>query len=204
MKIKRVTALLMIFVLTAFLTGCAGIRSNNDADNGKLKVITTIFAGYDFVRQIAGDNVDLSMLLKPGAEAHSYEPTPRDIIEIQNCDIFIYVGGENDAWIDNILDSIDSGKMRTIKLLDCVDDRYEEETVEGMDAHEEHEHEHGDEHGDEHDEWEDSSMKRTLAESKKQRTKNSRHRQVWKDALMNEQKNHPEAFEIMAKFYNII
>ena len=141
MKIKRVTALLMIFVLTAFLTGCAGIRSNNDADNGKLKVITTIFAGYDFVRQIAGDNVDLSMLLKPGAEAHSYEPTPRDIIEIQNCDIFIYVGGENDAWIDNILDSIDSGKMRTIKLLDCVDDRYEEETVEGMDAHEEHEHE---------------------------------------------------------------
>ena len=155
MKIKRVTALMMIFVLTAFLTGCAGIRSNNDADNGKLKVITTIFAGYDFVRQIAGDNVDLSMLLKPGAEAHSYEPTPRDIIEIQNCDIFIYVGGENDAWIDNILDSIDSGKMRTIKLLDCVDDRYEEETVEGMDAHEEHEHEHGDEHGDEHDEWDE-------------------------------------------------
>lgn len=155
MKIKRVTALLMIFVLTAFLTGCAGIRSNNDADNGKLKVITTIFAGYDFVRQIAGDNVDLSMLLKPGAEAHSYEPTPRDIIEIQNCDIFIYVGGENDAWIDNILDSIDSGKMRTVKLLDCVDDRYEEETVEGMDAHEEHEHEHGDEHGDEHDEWDE-------------------------------------------------
>ena len=155
MKIKRVTALMMIFVLTAFLTGCAGIRSNNDVDNGKLKVITTIFAGYDFVRQIAGDNVDLSMLLKPGAEAHSYEPTPRDIIEIQNCDIFIYVGGENDAWIDNILDSIDSGKMRTIKLLDCVDDRYEEETVEGMDAHEEHEHEHGDEHGDEHDEWDE-------------------------------------------------
>ena len=155
MKIKRVTALMMIFVLTAFLTGCAGIRSNNDVDNGKLKVITTIFAGYDFVRQIAGDNVDLSMLLKPGAEAHSYEPTPRDIIEIQNCDIFIYVGGENDAWIDNILDSIDSGKMRTVNLLDCVDDRYEEETVEGMDAHEEHEHEHGDEHGNEHDEWDE-------------------------------------------------
>ena len=150
MKIKKITALLMAFVLAAALmTGCAGNGSVNTTKGGKLKVITTIFAGYDFVRQIAGDNVDLSMLHKPGAEAHSYEPTPKDIIEIQNCDVFIYVGGENDAWIDNILGSIDSGKMRTVKLLDCVDDRYEEETVEGMDAHDEHEH------GEEHDDWDE-------------------------------------------------
>ena len=69
--------------------------SGDGAEDGKIRVVTTIFPQYDFVREIAGDEVDLQMLLKPGEESHSYEPTPRDIIAIQNSDVFIYVGGHS-------------------------------------------------------------------------------------------------------------
>ena len=71
------------------------------------------------------------MLLKPGEESHSYEPTPQDIIAIQNCDLFIYVGGENDEWVEDILSSMDTGRMATLRLVDCVD-TVEEEHVAGM------------------------------------------------------------------------
>lgn len=116
---------------TGVLTGCGAVRGENEADDGKISVVTTIFPQYDFVRQIAGDSVDLQMLLKPGEETHSYEPTPQDIIAIQNSDIFIYVGGENDAWVEDILDSMPEADMVTLKLMDCVD-TLEEEHVEGM------------------------------------------------------------------------
>ena len=69
--------------------------------------------------------------MKPGEESHSYEPTPQDIIAIQNCDLFIYVGGENDEWVEDILSSMDTGRMATLRLVDCVD-TVEEEHVEGM------------------------------------------------------------------------
>ncbi len=166
--LRKFTAVILSAVMALSLGACTaktgGMQSENAAapeNDGGLKVITTIFASYDFVRQIAGDKVDLSMLLKPGTEAHSYEPTPQDIIAIQECDVFIYVGGENDAWIDDILDSIDTGGIRMVKLLDCVDTKYQEETVEGMDVNTGHEHTHEDEehnhaHGeDEHDEWDE-------------------------------------------------
>ena len=73
-----------------------------------LRVVATIFPQYDFARAIAGDTgaVELTMLLKPGAEAHTYEPTPQDIIAIRNADLFIYVGGESDAWVADILSSM--------------------------------------------------------------------------------------------------
>jgi zinc transport system substrate-binding protein len=92
-------------------------------DESKITVITTIFAPYDFTREIARDNINLKMLLSPGAESHSFEASPRDIIEIQNSDIFIYTGGESDAWIQNILDSIntsDKDRIKMIALTDCV------------------------------------------------------------------------------------
>lgn len=151
MRIKKIAALLTALLLALSVTGCAGTGESNAANDGRLKVITTIFAGYDFVRQIAGDNVDLTMLLKPGAEVHSYEPTPKDIIAIQNCDVFIYVGGENDAWIDNILDAAGNDGIRKIRLLDCVSERYEEEAVEGMDTHDGHDHDSE----DDHEEWDE-------------------------------------------------
>ena len=105
--------------------------TGDGSGDGRISVVTTIFPQYDFVREIAGDKVDLKMLLKPGEESHSYEPTPQDIIAIQNSDIFIYVGGENDAWVEDILESMPESGMRTLRLLDCVD-TVEEEHVEGM------------------------------------------------------------------------
>ena len=137
------------------LTGCGADRGESETDDGKISVVTTIFPQYDFVRQIAGDSVDLKMLLKPGEETHSYEPTPQDIIAIQNSDIFIYVGGENDAWVEDILDSMPEADMVTLKLMDCVD-TLEEEHVEGMQEQPGHTHEdeedvhHEDEEEDAH------------------------------------------------------
>lgn len=132
---KYILALLLVF-LAAILSGCASdpkekAGEKDTQDNGKLKVVTTIFPQYDFVREIAGDYVDLQMLLKPGEESHSYEPTPKDIIDIQNCDLFVYVGGENDAWVEDILESMDNSGRETLRLVDCVD-TVEEEHVEGM------------------------------------------------------------------------
>ena len=140
------------------LTAC----SNQDkADAHKLKIVTTNFAEYDFARQITGDKADVKMLLKPGAESHSYEPSPQDIKTIQDSDLFVYVGGDSDEWVGDILESMDK-KPNTFKLMDAVD-LMEEEVKEGMvhehhhddkdccDEHEhEHEHEH-EEHADKHE-----------------------------------------------------
>ena len=138
-------------LLTGCGTGRAEDASEKAQDDGRISVVTTIFPQYDFVRQIAGDSVDLKMLLKPGEETHSYEPTPQDIIAIQNSDIFIYVGGENDAWVEDILDSMPDAGMHTLKLIDCVD-TVEEEHVEGMQEQPGHSHEEEEYHGDETEE----------------------------------------------------
>ncbi len=152
--ISRTGAVLLagcIFMSGSLLTGCGGNRTENSADDGRISVVTTIFPQYDFVRQIAGDYVDLTMLLKPGEETHSYEPTPQDIIAIQNSDVFIYVGGENDAWVEEILESMPDEDMITLKLLDCVD-TVEEEQVEGMQEETGHSHEEEDGHVHENEE----------------------------------------------------
>lgn len=131
-------------LLLCGLGGCAGKGAETEQEDGKISVVTTIFPQYDFVRQIAGDNVDLKMLLKPGEETHSYEPTPQDIIAIQKSDIFIYVGGENDAWVEDILESMPEDDRVTLKLLDCVD-TVEEEHVEGMQEAPGHTHDEAEE-----------------------------------------------------------
>lgn len=145
---KRIRFWFAMFLAVCLVGGCASgkredvvsgenVQNTEDKDflEGKrLKVVTTIFPQYDFVRQIAGEEVELTMLLKPGEESHSYEPTPKDIIAIQNSDLFIYVGGENDAWVEDILDSLDMENMQTLKLMDCVE-TVEEEHVEGMKGH---------------------------------------------------------------------
>ena len=131
------------FLLTA-LCACGQSSSNaqpSAATGDKISVVSTIFAPYDFVRQIAGDNIDVSMLLPPGSESHSFEPTPQDIIKIQNCDVFIYVGGDSDAWMQRVLDSMDTSNMEIIALMDCVE-VVEEEIVEGMEDDHGHSHEH--------------------------------------------------------------
>ena len=118
--IRRIMILLLVVAILA-LTGCS-FNGNREKDG--LSVVSTIFASYDFARQIIGDEGEVSMLLKPGAEFHSYEPTPKDIISISECDVFIYVGGENDAWVNDILDSMDTSKCKApseaIEICDFV------------------------------------------------------------------------------------
>ena len=122
----------------------------NKVEKEKISVVATIFPQYDFVRQIAGENVELKMLLKPGEETHSYEPTPQDIIAIQNSDLFIYVGGENDAWVEDLLESMPDNGRKTLKLVDCVD-TVEEEHVEGMKEERGHDHDEDDAEHEEHE-----------------------------------------------------
>ena len=123
--------------------GRAGTSAPVAEENSRLQVVTTIFPQYDFARHIAGDRADVTMLLKPGEEVHSYEPTPQDIKKIQNCDLFIYVGGENDAWVENILDSVkgDQEGPQTVRLLALVE-TYSEEHLEGMMEEKGHDHDH--------------------------------------------------------------
>jgi zinc transport system substrate-binding protein len=127
--------LTMLFISLSVFAFAAGNKDSRRS-NGKITVTTTIFPPYDFTRAIAGDRVNLSMLLPPGAESHSFEPTPRDIINIQNSDVFVYIGGESESWVDRILDSMDTSKMKIIRLMDVVD-VVEEEIVEGMQEEEE-------------------------------------------------------------------
>jgi zinc transport system substrate-binding protein len=127
--------ILIFITLAAILFGAGGCKQNKKAvtrtADGKLNVTVTIFPPYDFVRQIAGDKINLSMLLPPGAESHSFEPSPRDIITAQNSGIFIYVGGESDVWVERILESMNTDDMKILAMMDAVD-AVEEEIVEGM------------------------------------------------------------------------
>lgn len=162
MKKALFTTLAAVLVLTGLSACNSPDQPAVEDDSDKLSIVTTIFPQYDFTRQIVGDKADVTMLLKPGAESHSYEPTPQDIKNIQNCDLFIYTGGENDVWVDDILNSMGDQKPETLRLVDCVPTVHEE-IVEGMEhEHEdedeyEHEqengdgHEHEQENGDEHE-----------------------------------------------------
>lgn len=144
---KRLLSILMCAVLALALSACGPVQP---AEAEGVSVVATVFAPYDFARQLVGDNGKVTMLLPPGSEAHSYEPTPKDILEIQSADIFIYVGGESDAWVADVLESVGEG-VRAVTLMDCVE-LLEEEAVEGMegeDAHEGHDHGHEAEY-DEH------------------------------------------------------
>ncbi|WP_461255115.1 metal ABC transporter substrate-binding protein [Treponema sp. R80B11-R83G3] len=127
--------ILILITVAAILFGVSGCKQNKNAvtrnADGKLNVTTTNFPPFDFARNIAGDKVNLYMLLPPGAESHSYEPSPKDIITIKNSGVFIYVGGESDAWVDRILESMDTSKMIIVRMMDAVD-VVEEEIVEGM------------------------------------------------------------------------
>ena len=133
---RRFGARLMAVILAAGIAAAAaagcGVKQE-EPDDGRLKIVTTIFPQYDFVRAIAGDTgaVSVRMLLSPGEEVHSYEPTPLDIKEIQSCDLFIYVGAENDVWVDRILENMGDKRPQTLRLVDLTE-TVEEESVEGM------------------------------------------------------------------------
>lgn len=136
MILKRLFSLLLAGMM--LLGGLSGCSAPAEQEEG-LSVVATIFPQYDFARQVMGGDDNLTMLLRPGQEVHSYEPTPQDIIAIQNCDLFIYVGGESDAWIEDVLDGMDTSNMVILSLMDVVDP-LEEDTENVLENPEEHDH----------------------------------------------------------------
>ena len=138
---------LLVCALALAFTGC-GQKSKPADSDGRLVVVTTIFPPYDFARAITGGKAEITMLLPPGAETHSFEPRPQDIIKIQKCGVFIHAGGESDSWVESILKSMDTSKMKIVAMMKCVE-AVEEEIVEGMqDDEAEDERAHNDENGD--------------------------------------------------------
>ena len=150
-KLTVLFVLMMVAVLTvtAFaFTGCKG------KDDGKLKVVVTIFPEYDWVMNVLGDRaseVSVTLLLDSGADLHSYNPSVADIVAVAQADLFIYVGGESDDWVSDALKNAKNKNMRTMNLLELLGDKaYEEEIVEGMEH--EHEEEEAEEEEAEYDE----------------------------------------------------
>lgn len=129
---KKIMAVLTAFVVVSLAFGGAAFAQD---PTGKLSVVATNFPAFDFARQVAGEAANVTMLLPPGAESHTYEPTPRDILAIQNADLFVFTGGESDAWVEDILSSFDH-EVPALRMIDCVT-ALEEEIVPGMQAEEE-------------------------------------------------------------------
>ena len=133
----------------ALTSGIAILTCSQNVMAKELNIIATNFPQYDFVKNITKDKANVTMLLKIGAEAHSYEPTPKDLIAIEKSDLFVYNGGENDEWIENFLKD-NLSKLNSFAFTKEVSLRAEEE-VEGMQPEAEEEPEDGEEHGfDEH------------------------------------------------------
>mgnify|MGYP002671783568 FL=1 len=161
-KFKRVFAVFFCLLLAAgILGGCGKAESSSisapsasQSGSKPLKIVTTIFPEYDWVREILGDkadNAELTMLLDNGVDLHSYQPTADDIIKISDCDLFIYVGGESDGWVEDALKEATNKDMQVINLLDVLGEQVkEEEVVEGMEAEEEEAEDEDEPEYDEH------------------------------------------------------
>lgn len=139
---NRISLLLALAIIVGLLAGCG--QQNNTNKTDKLSIVTTIFPEYDWVKEILGDtaeNAEITMLLDSGVDLHSYQPTVDDIVKISDCDLFLYVGGESDGWVEDALKNAPNKDRKVIRLLDVLGDSAKaEETVEGM-QEEEHDHE---------------------------------------------------------------
>ena len=145
-KLWAIFGLVLVVGLLAFLA-----LNREKFEQKKYSVVSTSFPGYDFARAVTKNtNISTKMLVKPGAETHTYEPTPQDIIDIKNADMFIYVGGDSDTWVKKILKDVDTKKTHVVKLVDLVS-TVEEEIVEGMEDEDEHDHGQDHHHDHEHD-----------------------------------------------------
>lgn len=136
-KLWAIFGLVLVVGLLAFL-----VLNREKFEQKKYSVVSTSFPGYDFAGAVTKNtNISTKMLVKPGAETHTYEPTPQDIIDIKNADMFVYVGGDSDTWVKKILKDVDTKKTHVVKLVDLVS-TVEEEIVEGMEDEDDHDHDH--------------------------------------------------------------
>ncbi len=148
---KKVFAVIAALVLmTTGLFSCAAL-----AQEKKLSIVTTIFPLYDWIREIIGENADhaeITLLLDSGVDLHSYQPSAQDILKISSADLFVYVGGESDAWVEDVLNTAMNARLTAVSLVEAMGERIKaEEIVEGM------EHDHEEEHDHEHEEEEEEA-----------------------------------------------
>ncbi len=155
---KRIASFFLALALTLSLTACTAPAEK--ADGRKLQIVTTLFPYYDFARAIAQDRADVTLLLSPGREAHSFEPTPLDAVTISEADVFLYNGGEGEYWVESMLGAAGKNIAVVARMMDYVDALNEEyvEGMQGADGHD-HDHEHGshDDHDHDHEEDEHDS-----------------------------------------------
>ena len=153
-KFSKILGITLSSLLIPFCASC-----NSTGSGDKMSIVTTIFPEYDWVMNVLGekkDNADVALLLDNGIDLHSYQPTPKDIVTISKCDLFIYVGGESDGWVDDALKQAINKDMKVINLMETLGDAVkEEEVIEGMEG-EDHDHDHkeGGEHDNEEEEEE--------------------------------------------------
>ena len=149
---KFISLFIAAIVMATSLSACSSGNKGTKAGGGKIQIVATIFPEYDWVMNVLGENpadAEVTMLLGNGVDFHSYQPTADDILKISTCDLFIYVGGESDGWVENALAEAANKDMAVINLLDVLGDSVKgEEIVEGM---QEEEHDHAHEEGENHE-----------------------------------------------------
>lgn len=133
---RKIAALFMCICILPMLVSCGKI-SRFENSSGKIRVVTTLFAQYDFTRRVAGDLADVTLLLAPGVESHTYEPSPADIIKIRNSDLFIYTGKYMESWAQGIISGLDSEKTAVLDVSDGIEliNTESEHTGEHEDVH---------------------------------------------------------------------
>lgn len=153
MNFKKIGLIIIAaaIVMTAGFFLLKGGENKIQDNNSKIKIVSSNFASYDFLRAIVGDNdnIELTFLLGPGKDAHSYDPTAQDLIKIQNADLFIYIGGELEKWSDKVLEALEDTDNKVICIADDIE-TMEEKEVDGAEEEEEHNHEHEEGAFDEH------------------------------------------------------
>lgn len=171
---KLLAVIAAVLSIAIILVACTNAKNSNndtktsDDEKSKISIVTTIFPEYDWVKQILGEkqnDVDLTMLLDNGVDLHNYQPNADDMVKVSKCDLFVYVGGESDAWVDDALKSAQNKNMKIINLLEVLGSQVkEEEQIEGMEAEVEEESE---EEGPEYDEhvWLSLKNAKTLCSS---------------------------------------
>lgn len=152
--LKRGTALIMVLVVAMFMLTACGQKP---IEEGKIKIVCTTFPSYDWIRELTAglDNVELTLLQDKGVDLHSYQPTADDMIKIKESNLFVFVGGESDDWVEDALEDIDNKNFHAVSLMEILGENVKQEEVkEGMEAEHEHDADDHDHDADEHDEHE--------------------------------------------------
>ncbi len=164
---RKILALcLSVCIIAGVLSGCGKSTQSSKEDSDKLSVVTTIFPYYDFVRQIAGDKVNLKMIVPAGMDTHSFEPTASDMISMSKADVLIYNGGGMESWIPQVVDAASNPQMIAEAMMDSVD-AVVEEHVEGMQEERGHSHDDADGHENEQKGHKNNSGKNYVNEDEK-------------------------------------